>query len=295
MAAAGVTALRLGAADDRHQFRFRLAMCNETYEKKPFADTCRAIRKVGYTGIEIAPFTLSDDPNAIPAGERREYASIIRSEGLTFAGLHWLLLVPKGLQVTTHDGAVRARSWEHMRRLIDFCADLGPGGVMTLGSPKQRAVEPGMDRADAVKHFTDGLAGIAPHAVERSVKVLIETFTQFPDDIARSMAEAVAMVRQIGSPGIQTMFDTNNASNEAEPHATLVDRYFNYIHHVHLTEKGGAYPGTGTYDFKPVLRVLRRRGYTGWLSLEVFDFRAGADKIAQDSLRYLQGEIARLG
>jgi D-psicose/D-tagatose/L-ribulose 3-epimerase len=91
------------------------------------------------------------------------------------------------------------------------------------------------------------------------------------------------------------MFDTNNASHEVEPHARLVDRYFDYIHHVHLTERGGAYPGTGTYDFKPVLRVLRRRGYTGWLSLEVFDFRAGADKIARDSLRYMETEIAKLG
>jgi D-psicose/D-tagatose/L-ribulose 3-epimerase len=202
MAMAGVNAWRLGAAEDRSRLRFRLAMCNETYQNKPFAETCRAIRKVGYTGIEIAPFTLSDDPNAIPAARRRQYASIMRSEGLTFAGLHWLLLVPKGLSITTRSADVRARSWEHMRRLIDFCADLGPGGVMTLGSPKQRVVGPGIDRTEAVKYFTDGLAGIAPHAVERGVKVLIETFTQFPDDVVRSMAEAVAIVRRIHSPGI---------------------------------------------------------------------------------------------
>ena len=266
-------------------------MCNEAFEKRSFSETCRAIRKAGYTGVEVAPFTLAEDPNAIPASQRREYASTLRSEGLTFAGLHWLLMAPKGLHITTSDQAVRERSWQHMRRLIDFCADLGPRGVMTLGSPKQRALLPGVQREDAVKHLTDGLAGIASHAVERGVQVLIETFTQMPDDVVRSLAEAVAIVRRIGSPGIQTMFDTNNASNEAEPHATLVDRYFDSIRHVHLTEKGGPYPGTGAYDYKPVLQVLGRRGYTGWLSVEVFDFSAGADKIAQDSIRYIQSEI----
>ncbi len=288
-------AARILAAQERPgSFRFRHAMCNETFEKRPFAETCQAIRKAGYTGVEIAPFTLSEDPVGIPARQRREYSSIIRSEGLEFAGFHWLLLAPKGLHVTTVDQAVRERSWQHMRGLIDLCADLGPGAVMVLGSPQQRAVTAASSRADAVRNLTDGLAGIAPHAVERGVKVLIETFTQRPDDVVRSLAEAVAIVREVGSPSIQTMFDTNNASNEVEPHAVLVDRYFDLIRHVHLTEQGGAYPGVGSYDFKPVLGVLRRRGYTGWLSLEVFDFRAGADKIANGSLRYIQAEIAKL-
>jgi D-psicose/D-tagatose/L-ribulose 3-epimerase len=73
-----------------------------------------------------------------------------------------------------------------------------------------------------------------------------------------------------------------------------MDRYFDHIKHVHITEHGGPYPGTGAYDYKPVLNVLHRRGYTGWLSVEVFDFSAGADKIAQESLRYVQSEIAKL-
>ena len=277
---------------------FRLAMCNEAFasekEKKSFAETCQAIRKAGYTGIEVAPFTLSDDPIAIPAAKRREYASIIRSEGLTFAGLHWLLLMPKGLHVTTPDKALRERSWLHMRNLIDFCADLGPDGIMVLGSPQQRAVTGGLSKAEAAKNFTDGLAGIAPRAVERGVKVAVETFSSRRDDVAIMLADACAIVRQIDSPGIRMMFDCNNESDEAEPHATLVDRYFDLIEHVHITEKGGPYPGTGSYRYKPVLSVLRRRGYQGWLSLEVFDFSAGAGKIARESFKYIQSEIATL-
>jgi D-psicose/D-tagatose/L-ribulose 3-epimerase len=276
---------------------FRLSMCNEGFssEKKSFPETCKLIRKAGYTGIEVAPFTLSDDPIAIPAAQRREYASIIRSEGLTFAGLHWLLLAPKGLDVVTSDAGVRAKSWRHMWNLIDFCSDLGPNGVMVLGSPQQRVVAGGLTRAEAVRHFTDGLAGIAPHAVERGVQVLIETFSSRRDDVAPMLADAYQILRRIDSPGIQMMFDCNNESSEAEPHATLVDRYFEHIKHVHITERGGPYPGTGSYDYKPVLSVLRKRGYRGWLSLEVFDFSAGAGKIAQESFEYIQSEIARSG
>jgi sugar phosphate isomerase/epimerase len=63
---------------------------------------------------------------------------------------------------------------------------------------------------------------------------------------------------------------------------------------VHLNEMDGKHPGTGSYDFKPVLEVLARRGYTGWLSLEAFDFTPGADAIAAESLRYMEAQIAQL-
>ena len=275
-------------------YQFRHSICNEGFDKWPFAEACQAIRKAGYTGIEIAPFTLAEDPAAIPAEKRREYASIIQSEGLTFAGLHWLMVSPKGLHVTTPDQALRARSWEYVRRLIDLCADLGPGGVMVFGSPNQRSTTGGLSREQATRNYIDGLAGVAPHAVERGVKVLLEALPIQQCDVVTSLDEAASIVRQIGNPGIQTMFDSHNAVNEVEPHDVLVDRHFNLIRHVHVNEMDGRHPGTGTYDFKPVLRVLARRGFSGWISLEAFDFTPGPEKVAQDSLRYLESEIATL-
>ena len=131
---------------------FRHAICNEVFNTWNFRDACRSIRKIGYTGIEIAPFTLAEDPSTISAGQRGEYRATIEYEGLTFVGLHWLMVSPKGLHVTTPDDALRKRSWEHIRHLIDLCADLGPGGVMVFGSPQQRSATGGLSPQDARKH-----------------------------------------------------------------------------------------------------------------------------------------------
>jgi D-psicose/D-tagatose/L-ribulose 3-epimerase len=93
---------------------------------------------------------------------------------------------------------------------------------------------------------------------------------------------------------VQTMFDVHNAVDETEPHAVLADRYFDVIRHVHVNEMDGRHCGTGTHDFKPLFETLRRRAYAGWISLEAFDFSPGPERLAGESLRYLEGEIARL-
>src|SRR5207247_8941076 len=89
----------------------------------------------GYEGIEIAPFTLAEDPATLSAARRKESRDTIASEGLLFVGLHWLMVSPKGLHVTTPDAALREKSWTHISNLINLCVDLGPGGVTAFGSP----------------------------------------------------------------------------------------------------------------------------------------------------------------
>ena len=273
---------------------FRHSICNEAFEKWSFADACRAIRQAGYTGIEIAPFTLAPAPGEITAAQRAEYRDIIRSEGLTFVGLHWLMVSPKGLHVTGPDAALRCRSWEHIRALIDLCADLGPDGVMVFGSPNQRATTGGLTREQATRNYIDGLTGVAGHAENRGVKVLVEASPVAQSDVVQTLAEAVAIVEEIGSLAIRTMFDVHNAVDELESHAALVERYFDFLCHVHVNELDGRHCGAGAYDFKPVFEVLRRRGYRGWISLEAFDFTPGAERLANDSLRHLEYQINQL-
>jgi sugar phosphate isomerase/epimerase len=273
---------------------FRQSICNEAFDKWPFADACKAIRKAGYAGIEIAPFTLAETPAGITPAQRREYRDIIENEGLQFVGLHWLMVSPKGLHVTTPDSALRARSWQHIRDLIDLCADLGPNGIMVFGSPVQRSATGGLTREQATRHYVEGLAAVAAQAQERGVRILMEALPKGQCDVLLTLDEAAGYVKEIGSPAIQTMFDVHNAIDEIEPHAALVDRHFDVIRHVHVNELDGRHCGWGSYDYKPVFEVLRRRNFQGWVSLEAFDFTPGAEKLANESLRHLESEIAKL-
>ena len=271
----------------------RHAICNEMFQSWDFAKAAKFVRSLGYTGLEIAPFMLAESPTDITPAQRAAYRDILSSEGLSFVGLHWLMVSPKGLHVTTPDDALRARSWQHIRDLIDLCADLGPNGVMVFGSPVQRSTVGGSTVAEATARYIEGLATVAPQAQQRGVTILVEALPIAQANVVNTLAEAASIVHQIGSPAIQTMFDTHNAVDETEPHSALVEKYLDIIRHVHVNEMDGRHPSMGDYDFKPVLKTLDRLGYKGWVSLEAFDFSFGAEKIASESVDYLNGEMAK--
>ena len=276
--------IEMTSARDLH---FRYACCNEMFEKRDFASVCRSIRAAGFDGIEIAPFTLADDVDQITASRRREMRDIMHSEGIAFAGLHWLLITPKWLHVTTADRQIREKSWAYLPRLVDFCADLGDRGIMVFGSPAQRHSQ-GNTKTEATALFREGLAAVAPHAGQRGVTILIEPLPSKDCDVVNTLGEAVRIVEEIGHPAIQTMFDFHNTVDEREPLDSLVRRNFAHIRHVHINEMDGRYPGSGKFDFLPVLRVLADLNYRHWISLEVFDFKPGPDDIARATMEYLR-------
>ena len=269
---------------------FRFSICNEVFEKTPFGQACTAIRRIGYDGIEIAPFTLAESPQQITAEQRRAYKQAIADAGLSFVGLHWLMVSPAGLHVTTPDVLLRAKSWEHIRRLIELCGDMGDNGVMVFGSPKQRNAVGGMPPAEATQLFASELAKVAPEAADRGVRILVEALPKNQSSVINTLAEAVAIVEQIGSPAVRTMFDTHNAADETIPHSELIRRFFPYIAHIHVNEMDGREPGTGDYDFSQLLKTLADLEYKDWVSLEVFDFARGAEAIAHGALEHLKSE-----
>jgi len=208
---------------------------------------------------------------------------------------HSLLTAPRGeLHVTTPHEALRNRSWDYFRRLVDLYADLGDGGMMIFGSGRQRRTVDSSSVEDATQRLRDGLAGVAYHCSERGVMVLPETLAPHPCDVLTSLEQTVAMVREIGHPAVQTMFDTHNAVAEEVPHDQLIKQHADLIHHVHINEMDGRHPGTGSYDFSVPMQALKDIGYTGWLSLEVFQFEPSGEEIARASSRYLRDIEATL-
>ena len=159
---------------------------------------------------------------------------------------------------------------------------------MVFGSPQQRSTTNGISREQATRNYVDGLVSVAPQAGDRGVTILVEALPKAQSDVVQTLREAVDIVQTIDNPAVQTMFDTHNAVDEKDSHAELLERYFEFIRHVHVNEMDGRYPGTGDYEFGAILKKLEELDYKGWVSLEVFDFKPSASEIATSSIDYLK-------
>ncbi len=268
----------------------KLALCNEVVRELPFERQCTFAAALGYTGLEIAPFTLGSEPHRLTAGAVAGACQAANAAGISITGLHWLLVAPEGLSITSTDAQARARTRDVMLGLIRLCADLG-GFYLVHGSPAQRALPPG-DEADGRKRALELFAAAARAAEEAGLVYCLEPLSPDQTNFVTSLAEAAAIVAEIGSPAFRTMLDCSAAAaSEDADIPTLLARHLpdGAIAHVHFNDPNRRGPGEGALHFGPILRALQDHRYDGWVGVEPFIYEPDGPACAARAAGYVQG------
>ena len=272
----------------------KLALCNEVIaEGRDFAAQCVLAAALGYRGLEVAPFTLdAEAPHLLSNTRCAEIRRAAADAGIRISGLHWLLVKPAELSITTDDSSVRNRTLDVMRRLVDLCAALG-GDVMVHGSPAQRRL-PEQNTEAARGHAFELLATIAGHAQRAGVLYCIEPLATPSANFINTVDEAAAIVRSIGNPAFRTMIDCSAASHmEHDPLDALVERWLptGLVAHIQVNDRNKRGPGQGTDRFAPLMAALKRQHYSGWIAAEPFEYLPDGPTCAARTIGYLQGLI----
>lgn len=272
-----------GAASAAAPPAAKYAICNETFKDWPFDKAFALAAECGYTGIEIAPFTIADDVTRIPAARRIEVRRQARKAGLEVVGLHWILAKTQGFHLTSDDDAVRRRTVEYLGELARFCADLG-GKVLVFGSPKQRDLAPGMDRKAGMQNAAEVIRQLLPELEKTGVTLLLEPLSPATTNFLTRAADAVELIAALGSPRCRLHLDCLAMSTEATPIPELIRKYRSMLGHFHANDPNGLGPGFGKLDFVPIFRALQEIDYRGWISVEVFSDKPGPERIARQSI-----------
>jgi sugar phosphate isomerase/epimerase len=268
----------------------RVSLCNEVIAELPFARQCELAASLGYDGLEIAPYTLGDDPTRLTAAEIAALRRAAADAGIAITGLHYLLRAPAGLSITSSDAPTRNRTVAVMRRYCALCAELG-GSILVHGSPDQRVLAPG-DEADGRKRGTDCFAAVADAAGDATVTYCIEPLARNQTAFVNTVAEAAAIVRHVAKPALRTMIDCSAvAQAEDEPPHELIRRWLpsGLIAHVHLNDPNRRGPGEGALAFGPILTALRDGGYQGNAAIEPFVYRPDGPACAARGIGYIRG------
>lgn len=272
----------------------KFAICQELFEETPWEEQCRIIAEAGYTGIEVAPFAISQDLATISEQQLQEMRSVAAAHGLEIIGLHWLLAKTTGLHLTSPDAEIRNRTSEYLKLLARTCATLG-GKVLVFGSPPQRNLLEGVTIEAAMQHASEVFREAMPVFAENGVRLCMEPLTTKETNFINTCAEAVELMKQVDHPSFVLHQDVKamlGAETDSIPE--LVHRYKDVCGHFHVNDSNLLGPGMGETDFHPILQSLNEVEYDGWVSVEVFDYSPGAEKIAKKSLDYMKQVLVDL-
>jgi D-psicose/D-tagatose/L-ribulose 3-epimerase len=275
----------------------RIALCNEVIAPMPFPAQCEYAAKLGYDGLEVAPYTLSEEPQRLGSAQIAAARAAAEDAGVAVTGLHWLLVKPAGLSITARDAAVRKRTVDAMLALVDLCAELG-GRYLVHGSPQQRRIEAGDSRDAALARAAECFATAAERAAKAGVVYCIEPLAADATPLINTLAEAATLVRQIGNPALRSMLDCSAAGrSEAEPLDALVERWVppGMIAHVQVNDRNRRGPGQGEQRFAPLFAALLRNGYPGDVAVEPFDYVPDGPGAAARAVGYIRGILEALG
>ena len=275
----------------------KTAICNELFEGWDIAQVFDYTAQLGFDGVELAPFTLGETAAGISTSERKRIRDAAASAGIQIAGLHWLLVKPAGLYINHPDAGVREKTQNYLKELVNLCGDLG-GRILVHGSPQQRNIKNGWDPGEAWRYARETFEICAEAAGACGVFYCLEALTTADTNFINTIDEALLMVNEIDHPNFQIMLDCRSiyAGARASLPAVLEKALkTGKLRHVHVNDPTGRGPGFGNLQFAPLLKILHDADYSGYISVEVFDFAPDPQTIAGRSLGYLHGILESLG
>jgi len=273
----------------------KISICNELFQGWPIERVFEYSARLGFDGVEIAPFTLADSVTEISSKRRNAIRRAAEENGIEIVGLHWLLVKPEGLYINHPDEFIRIKTQEYIAALIHFCADIG-GKILVHGSPHQRTIKEGWDPKASWEYAKETFRVSLKAARQRNVTYCIEPLTASQTNFINTIEEAIRFVQEIRHPNLKMVFDCRSASASEKSLNNGLLRALDsgYLRHVHVNDANGSGPGFGETKFAPLLKTLLKNNYKGYISVEVFSFDLEPQTIASHSIGYLKGLLETL-
>ncbi len=268
----------------------KYAICNELFENWPWERVCAFCHELGYSGIEVAPFTIAPHVSLIDQSARAQMRKVAERMEVDILGLHWLLAnvaSDRQLYVTHPDEQIRANTADYFVQLTQLCADLG-GHIMVIGSPKARNLLPGVLYEQALRYAKEVFTPSLDLAAQHNITLAIEPLGPAETNFLNTAADGIELIELVNHPNFRLHLDTKAMSTEQAVIPQIIRKSERYIAHFHTNDPNLLGPGMGNMNFVPIIAALREVGYDGYLSVEVFDFKPGAEFIASESIRYLK-------
>lgn len=215
----------------------------------------------GYVGLEVRLLDGAIIPADLPPTRCAEVRRIVQERSLCIAGLG------ASTHFTSPDADERQENVNELRRYLALANTLEAPMVRTFGGN----LPDGVALEQAVDWVADGIRAVLPDAERYGVTVMLETHDAFcrGADVARVLA-------QVDHPNFQVIWDVHHPYRMGESIEETWRWIGARVRHVHLKDarrrENGAWQlvlmGEGEVPNCDVIKLLRAKGYQGYLSIE---------------------------
>jgi len=165
----------------------------------------------------------------------------------------------------SHVEEERTRFKQSFKELLSAAAAVGSTGVIVVPAFNNQTE---LSNREARPILIEVLKEIGEHAVSVGSRALLEPLNRGEAFFLRQLADAAAICRDVGSPGVCMMGDFYHMNIEETSDRGAFISAGKYLHHVHLASRRRVLPGQDERSFVEGFRGLKDIGYQGFCSLE---------------------------
>jgi sugar phosphate isomerase/epimerase len=158
---------------------------------------------------------------------------------------------------------------------------------MVLGSPQQRNLAEGVSMAEGIDRAAEVLRAVSDQLADQDITIAIEPLGPEETNFLCTADQGQTLIDAVGSPQVKLLLDVKAMSTESISISNLISSHIGNLVHFHANDPNRQGPGMGDLDFRPIMETLKEVNYGGWVSVEVFDYSPGIEKLASSSIKYL--------
>ncbi|MGI9012367.1 MAG: sugar phosphate isomerase/epimerase family protein [Nitrososphaeraceae archaeon] len=273
----------------------KLSFSSNAFKKFSLDNAIREIAKIGYKGVEI----LCDIPHAYPPEfseeQTKKIKNLISDLDIGISNLNAFTLYaigdvyhPSWIEA---DNKLREIRVKHTIDCIYLAKKLGaknlstePGGPISIQKTE-------VGSHVLLKIFAEGLKKVKNIAEENNVKILVEPE---PSLLIENSEQFLQLMKTICSDYIKLNFDIGHFYCVKEDPSETILKLIDYIEHFHLSDI--AYnrvhyhliPGIGSIDFEQVFDTIKKIGYKGFVTVELYPYQDNPIYVAKQAYNYLK-------
>ncbi len=220
------------------------------------------IARCGYESVELSgdlsTLSLADLPAAIG------------NSGLSVSSISSLLGDDRDL--CHSDPVIRRNAHEYLLGLIEM-AEVVRAPIVNVNPAAVNRTTCLTTPSQEWEWSVTGLSELA-RAADGICRLAIEPWNRYETHLINTLADARRLTEAIDHRAVCVMADTFHMNIEESDPVGAMAKSADLLGHVHFADNTRAAPGTGTLDFRPILRQLITSNYDGTITFELFPAKA---------------------